>query len=149
MSSTPGDLQAHLQGLVVTRLWALLDGFEARLARALEPMGLTVAGYRLVGEVMRSPEGLTQSELARRLGVRPPTVSAAVSQLQAAGVIERRPDPGDARAYRIHLAGDAQLGPGVAVLETLEAELVGTLDEADRARLLTLLEQVAGRLQAP
>ena len=53
---------------ITARLWSLSAAFHARLAYDLASVGLTLAEFRLVGEVMRSPEGLRQGELAARLG---------------------------------------------------------------------------------
>lgn len=141
-------LQAELDELLSVRLWGLLAAFEQRLSQELEPLGLTRAGFRLVGELMRSPEGLGQAELARRLGVRPPTVSTAVSRLEDAGVVERHPDPRDARAYLIRLAADAPLREGAAVLERIEADLVAGLDPDARQQLLESLDHLSRSLSS-
>ena len=144
--SNSADVQTELDTLVVVKLWAVLTRFEARLAQELSALGLTVASFRLVGEVMRSPEGIGQAELARRLGVRPPTVSAAITRLAASGVVERTPDPNDSRAYLIRLAADAPLSQGAEVLAGLEQELVAGLEPEQRAQFLELLELALDRL---
>ncbi len=136
----------RLDGLVVTRLWALQLAFQARLDRALAGLGLTSAGFRLVGELMNAPNGLKQRELAQRLGIKAPTVSVAISRLEAAGVVERVDDPDDPRAWSVRLSPMAPLGPGVAVLEALERDLVGALSAKDRRALLNLLDRVTTRL---
>lgn len=139
----------RLDTLVVTRLWGLQLAFQARLDRALSGLGLTSAGFRLVGELMNAPNGLKQRELAQRLGIKAPTVSVAISKLEAVGVVERVDDPDDPRAWSIRLAPNAPLGPGVEVLETLERELVGSLSAKDRRVLLELLDRVTTRLTHP
>jgi DNA-binding MarR family transcriptional regulator len=136
-----------LDHLVVVRLWALMHAFEARLSTELGSFGLTLAGFRLIGELMRSPEGVSQSELARRLRVRPPTVSTSLSRLEAAGLIERTEDPADPRAYLVRLVPDASLGRGVDLLERLEAELIGELALPEREQLVALLDRVGEALQ--
>ena len=108
-------------------------------------MNLSVAGFRLVGELMRSPEGLGQNELARRLGVRPPTVSTAVSKLEEGGIVERTPNPADARAHLVRLRSKAPLARGVALLETIEHELTDDLSDRERKQLLRLLERATAR----
>ena len=147
-SQTPGDVQAQLDALVVVRLWALLDVFEQRLSKELSAMNLSVASFRLIGELMRSPGGLGQSELARRLGVRPPSVSTAVSKLEAAGIVERTPNPNDARAYVVRLCSQAPLDHGVELLATLERELVSDLSPDEREQLVSFLDRANARLSA-
>lgn len=139
------DLTA-LDGLVVTRLWALQLVFQARLEQLLAEVGLTTAGFRLVGELMRAPEGMSQRALAQRLGVKAPTVSVAISRLEADGVVERVDDPDDPRAWRVRLTARAPLGPGVALLEALEREAVGALSARDRRTLAALLTRVTNEL---
>ena len=136
----------RLDTLVVTRLWGLQLAFQARLDRALAGLGLTSAGFRLVGELMNAPTGLKQRELAQRLGIKAPTVSVAISKLEAAGVVERVDDRDDPRAWSVQLSPTAPLGPGVAVLEALERDLVGPLSTKDRRALIDLLDRVTTRL---
>jgi MarR family transcriptional regulator for hemolysin len=137
---------ARLDALVVTRLWAMQLAFQARLDRSLAGLGLTSAGFRLVGELMSAPHGLKQRELAQRLGIKAPTVSVAISRLEAVGVVERIDDRDDPRAWSVRLSPNAPLGPGVAVLEALERDLVGALSQKDRRALLNLLDRVTTRL---
>jgi DNA-binding GntR family transcriptional regulator len=120
--------------------------FERRLAEELKPIGLSVAGFRLVGEVMRSEGGLRQAELAQRLGVRAPTVSAAVSRLEAKGVVVRTRDPDDPRAWRIRIAEAAPLRHGFDVLMRIEADLAGALSEPARARLVAQIDGLTERV---
>ena len=54
---------------------------------------------RLIG---LSP-GLSQQELARRLGMLPSQLVALLDELQERGLIERRQDAGDRRTYALHL----------------------------------------------
>jgi DNA-binding MarR family transcriptional regulator len=136
----------RLDALVVTRLWALQVAFQARLDAALAGLGLTSAGFRLVGELMGAPNGLSQRELAQRLGVKAPTVSVAITRLEAAGVVVRVENRADPRAWSIQLAANAPLGPGVEVLETLERDLVGSLSAKDRRALIKLLDHVIHRM---
>ena len=50
----------------------------------------------------------TTSELARMEGVRPQSMSATVASLESMGVVDRRPDPQDARASRVFLTPDGE-----------------------------------------
>jgi len=145
MSVTP----PRLPDLLALQLWQLAVSFEARLAAELSDLGLSVAAFRLIGEVMRAPAGLRQGELARRLGVSAPTVSVAVAKLEKDGLLHRVQDPDDPRARRVCLAPNADLSAGVDVLTRLEVALTegrgaGALDDA-RA----LLADLDRRLQPP
>ena len=132
---------------VALRVWALAEAFEARLGRELARHGLSVAGFRLVGELMVSPAGLRHGELARRLGVKPPSVTAMVAKLQAAGLVTTSPDPGDARAIRVKFARRAPLGPGLEILARMDRALVGRGGRPSRGALERTLDQLISRLK--
>ncbi len=136
-----------LASLDVVALWALFISFEQRLAAELAPLGLTVSGFRLIGEVMSSPDGIRQSELARRLGVRPPTISAAVRRLEERGFVYRTPDPEDPRARRVCLSPETSLGAGVDVLSRLNERLFGGLTPGEREGARSLIKTMSDRLE--
>lgn len=131
---------------ITERLWALSAAFHARLAHDLAALGLTVAEFRLVGEVMRS-DGLRQSELAALLGVTAPTVSAAVQRLEKAGVLTREKDASDPRARVVRIAAGAPLETGLDVLDGLEVRAVASLSARQRAQLPRLLDRMTAALQ--
>ena len=138
-----------LEALTVTRLWALQLLFQARLEQALarSNLGLTSAGFRLVGELMNAPEGLRQRELAQRLGVTAPTVSVAISRLEASGVVQRIDDEHDPRAWRVRLAPGAPIGAGVDVLEALDHQVFGALSKKDRLAFSSMLDRITAHLR--
>lgn len=85
-------------------------------------------------------------DLATRLCVAPSVVSRAVVPLESSGLIERRHDPDDARAWRLGLTalGAARLAEVQAAYAERLAELLSPWDEhdvAEAARLITRLEQ--------
>jgi DNA-binding MarR family transcriptional regulator len=59
-----------------------------------------------------SPQGLRLTELARRAGMTKQAMGSLVNQCEAWGMVQRLPDPGDARARRIQFTplGSAWLG---------------------------------------
>ncbi len=131
---------------VTESLWALSLAFQARLAHELAEAGLSAADFRLVGEVMRAPDGLRQSELAARLSVRAATVSAAVTRLERDGVLSRAPDGSDPRARSVRIAPSAPLERGFVVLRELEARALSSFTPAEQRRLPRLIEQLIANL---
>lgn len=75
--------------------------FERRIMAA--GLGLTAGEARTLIQVA-SVNGSRQLDIAVRMGLEPMTVSAFLDKLQARGLIERRADPTDRRAKRIHLS---------------------------------------------
>ena len=53
-------------------------------------------------------EGVCQRDLAERLDLQPMTLARSLDQLVAAGLVERRTDPADRRAFRIFLCPPAK-----------------------------------------
>jgi DNA-binding MarR family transcriptional regulator len=77
-----------------------------------QALGLTSAQWRLLSAVARTEllnqEPLNQVSLAEQLEIEPITVSRLVDRMEAAKLIERRPDPADRRAYRLFVTDSAR-----------------------------------------
>ena len=121
----------------------LRRAFDARM-RAL---GVTGPQARLL-LVLGLHEGQNQGFYAEQLDVEAITLCRMLDRMEEAGLLERRRDPADRRAWRVHLtaAGQAllpQLRDGVAPM--VETMLAG-LDPAERERFGHLLEQVRSNL---
>ena len=137
-------------------------GSGARIAAELMPLfaallraGSAEADWRsltstqrlLVAELVDSGP-LRLGALAERVGATDPTTSRAVDGLVAAGLVERRSDPGDRRAV-LHEATPR----GRARIEARRREVAAVLDEAlsrfapaERRRLAELLAKLNGEL---
>lgn len=109
--------------------------------------GVSLAEFRIVGTLLGESSGLSQRELAARLGVRPATVSGILPQLDRKGLIERVSDPMDARANLVRLR-DVQhkLEPVLAIIEELERLLFEGIPASDRAHLRDWLLDAARRI---
>lgn len=96
----------------LTRSLGFLLGDVSRLirrrfdARAGE-LGLTRAQWRVVAQLRRR-EGINQSALAEILEIEPITLVRHIDRLVAKGLIERRPDPCDRRAWKLYLNAEVQ-----------------------------------------
>jgi DNA-binding MarR family transcriptional regulator len=119
--------------------------FDRRAVR----FGLTRAQWRAL-KTIRRREGLSQAELADYLDMEPIPVGRVIDRLEKAGYVERRPDPGDRRRWRLHLAPKAH-----AVVDEMEVIAAGVRDEALRGidpgefqTLLSVLAQIKDNLAA-
>ena len=74
---------------------------HTRVQRLLEALGL-YEGQPALLRSLWSEEGLTHTELARRLHVRPATVTKMIRRMEKSGFVERRPDPADQRLSRVY-----------------------------------------------
>lgn len=112
-------------------------------------IAVTRPQWQVLGILGRN-SGINQGRLAEILEVEPITVGRMIDRLQEAGLVERRSDPADRRAWRLYLTdrGWDQLNHLRPLgLETLHDLLEG-IDQPDRARLLAMLEQMRANLSA-
>lgn len=82
--------------------------FRKHFDRRAVKFGLTRAQWRAIRTLHHQGDGLRQNGLAELLEMEPIAVGRVVDRLQAAGFIERRPDPKDRRAWRLYLTDQAR-----------------------------------------
>lgn len=109
--------------------------------------GASVAQWRVLKTLHRHP-GLNQGQLAEHLEVEPITACRMIDRLEESGLVERRRDPADRRAWRIHLTekaspmlDDLQELAGVFMEETLQG-----LSPAAREQLAATLDAIRDNL---
>lgn len=109
--------------------------------------GATGPQWRALGAINRTP-GITQAALAGWLEVEAITAGRMVDRLEKAGLVERRADPADRRAWRLYLTSAAAplMGQLQACADTLIADTLTGVTEAEHAQLLWLLRRVRGNL---
>ena len=118
MPPAPANSERRL-GYILNDLSHLLRReFDRRVQQ--KKLGLTRAQWLILRQVSLQ-EGCLQRELAEGLRFAPATVGRHVERLAAAGWLDRRNDPRDARAYRLHLCPKAQRT--LAQLTQLAAQL--------------------------
>ena len=119
--------------------------FDARARR----IGVSRAQWQVLISLARN-EGINQSGLAERLEVETITVGRMVDRLADAGLVERRADPADRRAWRLFLTPQAH--PILAELHGVAGEVRGEMfagiDEADQAVLHGLLARLRANLSS-
>lgn len=133
---TPPRLRASI-GFLVTQVHARK---HRDFSTFLEPLGIaprdfgTLTGLRATGPV-------SQSELARMLGVSSPTVVQIVDDLEHNGLVERRRDEADRRTQLVHLtpSGRRRLQQATQLAARRDPGLLGGLDDAATERLIDLL----------
>ena len=129
---------------------ALLKAHRAALGdieRKLKEAGLPpLAWYDALLELRRASGGLRLGELERRMLLEQYNVSRLCDRLQAAGLVERRPDPEDARGriVAITAAGRAQAKRMWRVYgSAIEEAVGGRLSEKEAEQLTRLLWKLA------
>ena len=139
-------LPGRTLGFVLNDVARLLrKEFEQR-ARA-GALGLTRAQASVLAYLARQ-EGINQASLAQILEVEPITLARLLDRLQAASLIERRPDPKDRRAHLLYLTEAAYplLDRIFALAAEVREDALAGVPEADRDRLLDALLAIKANL---
>jgi DNA-binding MarR family transcriptional regulator len=111
--------------------------------------GLTVAQAATL-EVLRAEPRLRLSELGRRLGITPSTLSRNLAKLGEGGLVAREDDADDARAARVSLsaAGRRKADELRQQEEAFAEDIVRRLPAARRDALLLGLQDLLGAVRA-
>ena len=121
-----------------------------RLMAAEEPIleqhGLTMWAYVVLSALV-DRDAPTQAKLASVIGADKTRIIGVLDALQEGGLIERRPDPSDRRAYVLSItaAGRRRHAAAQADIQRGEERWLGRLAEADRAPFLAALQTLARR----
>ncbi|MDX1990776.1 MAG: MarR family winged helix-turn-helix transcriptional regulator [bacterium] len=114
---------------------------------SLNAVGLH-AGQEMFLMHLCQQDGQTQSQLAERMGVQPPTVNKMLSRMESNGLVTRGTDSEDSRVSRVYLTEKSR------ALESdiqqawadLEARTTANLTVDERVLLRRLLLQVVANL---
>lgn len=136
MTTLP-DIPAPTLGFLLNDVARLL---RKRFDQNAKGLGLTRAQWQVLAHLRRA-EGIQQSGLADILEVEPITLARIVDRLEAAGLVERRPDPKDRRVKRLFLRPDVDplIHDMQAIGDVTRGEALAGVTEADRAVLERVL----------
>ena len=139
-SSTEPALAAFKQ-LIVTFL-----KLQRQLEDVLDPFGLVFSQFEALIKIDANP-GLIQQELVSHLLVTKGNVGALLDRLESMGLVERRPDPLDRRANRLHLTaeGSATVHRIVVAHRAFIRANFKPLDEFECGHLQRLLRAIEPR----
>ncbi len=135
------------------RLGMQLVGVARRWRNALDQdlaaLGLSDATWSPLMHIARAGDGLSQKDLAARIGVDGSSLVRVIDILAEKGLIERRQDAADRRANHLYLtdAGHAAVAAIQAELSRLEEAMLADLDDADIAALSAGLSRIDDRIR--
>jgi DNA-binding MarR family transcriptional regulator len=117
---------------------------KERSMEAYEAAGANAFYYSVLA-VLEEGDRDTQATIADALGYDRSWLVGLLDELEEAGLIERRRDPGDRRRHLVSLtpAGKKKLAELRKIAKRIEDELLGSLDAAQREQLHELLLQIA------
>ncbi|MCU0946413.1 MAG: MarR family transcriptional regulator [Rubritepida sp.] len=140
LADTPPDEKESLR--LWLRLLTCANLVEGEIRRRLRArFATTLPRFDLLAALDRAPEGLTLGEVSRRMMVSNGNVTGLAARLEAEGLVERRLDAGDRRAFRLTLTarGRREFTRQSRAHGEWIAELLAALAPAEREALHALL----------
>jgi DNA-binding MarR family transcriptional regulator len=135
-------LTSHLgYALRRAQVWVFQD-----FIRALSVIDIRPAQYSVLVVIGANP-GLSQAELADRLGIERARLVHMLDHLQGRGLTERLPSPTDRRTHALQLTKDGHrvLKRAKALAARHEERLTEKIGPAGRAQVLELLKVFVGK----
>jgi len=107
-------------------------------------------GHEAVLLALATHGSLTQTQLAEHAGCEPPSITGMVQKLEARGLVDRRPVPGNARATMVELTehGHALIPELKALWVQLAIDTLAARPDLDLGLLTATLSALAESLEA-
>jgi DNA-binding MarR family transcriptional regulator len=148
-------LEAPAEHAAELRLWlrllTLSTMIEGEVRRRLrERFDVTLPRFDLMAQLLRAPDGMTLSDVSKRMMVSNGNVTGLVERLVESGHVDRRVSETDRRAQVISLteAGRAEFRAMAAEHEQWIADMLSGLDEDEIETLMRLLGKVKASTRA-
>ncbi|MGQ5261516.1 MarR family winged helix-turn-helix transcriptional regulator [Micromonospora sp. ZYX-F-536] len=125
--------------------WAVAGRLRRQARESLAPWDVTPSQSRALGVLARHGE-LRPGAIAEHLRIAPRSATEVIDDLQARGLVERRPDPADRRATLVVLTEEGnRVSAAIRAARRAEADrFFGHLDDADRDQLARILRTLRG-----
>ena len=105
-------------------------------------------GEKLVLQCLINKDGVTQLEIVRFTGFKPPTISIMLQKMESEGLVTRRPDEYDLRAMRVFLTdkGRYEYLNAVKIVKTIESKLLFNITDEEKEILVSTLKKIKSNL---
>ena len=117
--------------------------FHHRLRSLADSVGINES-YRHLLFHLSHGEGMTQLELAKATGLKPPTISVTLQKMENDGYVIREPDENDMRAMRVYLTdkGKEFESESRRVVRAMNSQAMEGMSEDEIKTLMTLLDKI-------
>jgi DNA-binding MarR family transcriptional regulator len=119
--------------------------YRDMMRATIEQTGVSKTRLEIL-DVLADDGELSQAELKRRVGVEGPVITRIVKQLEAEGLVTRRPDPTDNRYTLVALKFDVKAkrntGGMVKFKQAFGEQIMRGINEKERAVLLDVIKRV-------
>lgn len=123
--------------------------FRRRFDERARKIGVTRPQWQVLS-LLKRHQGINQGGLADLLEVEPITLGRMIDRLQEAGLVERRADPADRRAWRLHMTdkGNGLIESLIPYAEQTFAQALGGFSPEEEAVMMDLLDRMRANLLA-
>ena len=141
---TTRDIRLTINLVIVARRWRSLLDERLRL------VGQSSARMEALAAIINSPALSAQVDIAKRLRIEGPTMTRMLDALEADGLVERLPDPGDRRTKQLRVTeqGESVLREIFAIADEMRDRLLDGVSEERMDELNAFLEGLSERLDA-
>jgi DNA-binding MarR family transcriptional regulator len=114
------------------------------IGERMHAAGVTSRSYYSLLVALAESGPTSQADLGRRIGLDRSDVTAAVTDLEERGYLERTPDPADRRRNLVHLtdSGEGFLAGLDKEVVAAQEELLAPLSPAERETLMEMLGRI-------
>ncbi len=129
---------------LLTQVFLTVHTLGRALHDAATAEGLSRTQGMILGLLAGHPDGVTATRLRQWVGITAASMSTALADLERDGLIERIPNPHDARSMLIHLSerGYQRLQTFPRIIEAIDRRVFAGFSEEDRVLLKNLLERI-------
>ncbi|WP_352418978.1 MarR family transcriptional regulator [Proteiniborus sp.] len=98
--------------------------------------------------ILNKKDGLSQSEIATNLDVKPSTITVMLRRMEKANLVERKQDMEDQRISRVYLTDEGRetCNKAMKIMKKLEEECFGNFTVEEKVVLRRLLMQMRDNL---
>lgn len=148
-SHTSGSPRDEVQFAVAFKIVLVARLWRARFSDRMKKLDQTDARWTALYMVADATKGVTQTDLAERLGIRGPTLVRLLDALEQQQLVTREGAPHDRRAKIISITakGRAILAEVDLIAATFRDELFTGVSEADLGTTLRVLDHLSGQLE--
>jgi DNA-binding MarR family transcriptional regulator len=142
-ASIDGDKAPSTLAFLLSQVGIYASG---RFAERIATLDLHPPEFRVLN-VVDAGDGKSQQAIAEAIGAPPSRMVAIVDGLEQRGLVERRPHASDRRIHVLHLTakGRRLLARGRKIAIEHEEELTQGMSEAERRRLVALLQKIVAQ----
>jgi DNA-binding MarR family transcriptional regulator len=133
----------------IVRMFRLMNDETVARMQARGVVGMQPSYPRLLGNL--DTEGTRISALSKKMGVTRQAVAQLAREIEAAGFIERLPDPDDGRGVIIAFTpkGRSTLAIAVEVMGGIERDYASVIGDDEMERLKSSLKAILDRYDPP